>query len=481
MSAHVHERGFLATVVCACTLLTAVLAAGAVSSTNTPLDLDAAIQRALARNRQLALAALSVQQRELETQSSREAFALTAGPFGRVDRTDDGTAWRYGLRAARKTAWGTEIGAGPEVSRYPSYVDEDWRSAVVVDARQPLFRRFGPAYTLEPRNDAGDRLAAERRRLEQQRAGLIVELVDTFERVVRLERQVEADQRVLERLAQTRELTSLRERQGRASGVDVLRAEQQHGEGVSRLDTDREALYQSRRDLAELLGAPVDAEFRLVSPPLPEIAIPDAASAVATALSNRLDYAQTLQDYRSAQRKARLARRGLQPDVTLVARYEQFGDEQTFGRSTTLDESRWTLGVGGDVDVVRAREHTAVQSAALDVEAARATVRLREQTLARDVQQAVSAYRRARAELTNAGRTQRVGEARVDLAHRLFEAGRGDSFSVAEAEQGFVAAEISLLNARAEASVASYRLLQELGTLVECPESLKPRPMEEGL
>lgn len=459
-------------------LVTQALALPA-APTNAPLDLDGAIQQALGRNRQLALAALTVKQRELETQSSREAFATTVGPFGQVDRSDDGTAWRYGLRAARKTTWGTEVGIGPEVHRYPSYVDEDWRSAVVVDARQPLFQRFGPAYTLEPVNDAGDRLTAERRRLEQQRASLIVELVETFERVVRLERQVEADQRMLDRLAQTRELTSLRERQGKASGVDVLRAEQQHGEGVSRLDDDREALYQARRDLAELLGAPVDAEFRLVPPPLPEIEIPDAATAVRTALSNRLDYAQVLQDHRTAQRKMRLARRGLQPDVAVVARYEQYGDERTFGKSTTLDESQWTVGVAGDMDVVRAKEHTAVQSAALDVEAARATVRLREQTLARDVQQAVSAYRRARAELTNASRTHHVGEARVELAHRLFEAGRGDSFSVSDAEQGFVAAEIGLLNARAGASVAGYRLLQEMGTLVESPESLKPRPMEE--
>jgi outer membrane protein TolC len=478
MSVHAYWPGFLAAALYAGHLLAATLVR-ADSATNTPLDLDTAIQRALALNRQLALAGLSVRQRELDVQSSREAFGVTAGPFGRVDRSEDGTAWRYGLRAARKTSWGTEIGVGPVVDRFPSYVDEDWRSAVVVDARQPLFQRFGPAYTREPLNDAGDRLRAERRRLEQQRAALIVELVGTFERVVRLERQVEADRRVLERLAQTRELTSLRERQGRASGVDVLRAEQQHGEGVSRLDADREALYQARRDLAEVLGASADAEFRLAAPPLPEIEIPAAAAAVGLALSNRLDYAQVLQDYRTAQRKARLARRGLQPDVALVARYEQAGDATTLEKSATLDESRWTLGVAGDVDVVRAKERTAVQSAALDVEAARATVRLKEQTLARDVQQAVSAYRRARSELNNAGRTHGVGAARVELAHRLFEAGRGDSFSVADAEQGFVAAEISLLNARAEASVAGYRLLQEMGTLVESPASLKPQPIDE--
>ena len=453
---------------------------GAETAPGAPLTLDEAIRLALARNRQLALGGLSVRRRELDIAGASNAFSLSVGPFGSTAASSDGTVSQYGLRASRTTTWGTEIGIGPEVDRYPSFVDQAWRSAVVVDVRQPLFRRFGPAYNREPLNDAGDRLTAERRSLEQQRAGLIVELVTVFERVVRLEKQVDADRRVADRLAATLELTRLRERQGRVSGVDALRAEQQHGDGVTRLEADGESLYQVRRDLADLLGAAPETEFRLAPPLLPEIETPDTGMAVRMALSNRLDYAQVLQDRRTAERKARLARRGLQPDVTLVTRYEQFGNDRTLGTSASLNESRWSVGVAGDLDVIQAREHTAVQAATLDLEAAREMIGLKRQTIARDVQQAVSAYRRARADLVNAGRSFGVAEARVELAHRLFEAGRCDSFSVADAEQGFVAAEISLLNARADVSVAGYRLLQEMGMLVESPETLKPRAGEEG-
>jgi len=452
----------------------------AATATNTPLALDAAIQMALARNRQLALDEISVRRRQLDVAGAHDAFSLSVGPYGRVDGASEGTDWQYGLRASRTTTWGTEIGIGPQVDKYPSYIDEAWRSAVVVDVRQPLFRRFGPAYNLEPVNDAGDRLTAERRRLEEQRAALIVDLVTDFERTVRLEKQIEADRRVVDRLAATLELTRLRERQGRVSGVDSLRAEQQHGDAVTRLESDGESLYQARRDLADLLGAPPETEFGLVPPPLPEIETPETGAAVRMALSNRLDYAQVLHDVRTAERKVKLARRGLQPDVSLVTRYEQFGDDRTLGGSASLNDSRWSIGVAGDVDVIQAREHTAVQAAALDLEAARDTVGLKRQTIARDVQQAVSAYRRARVDLTNAGRSFGVAEARVELAHRLFEAGRGDSFSVADAEQGFVTAEISLLNARADVSVTGYHLLEEMGILVECPESLKPRPGDEA-
>lgn len=479
MSTGVRGLRVWAAALCAGHMLIAP-ACTAVAATNSPLTLDAAIQLALARNRQLALGGLSVRHRELDVTGASNAFSLSVGPFGSAAASSDGTISQYGLRATRTTTWGTEIGIGPEVDRYPSFIDQAWRSAVVVDVQQPLFRRFGPAYNREPLNDAGDRLTAERRSLEQQRASLIVELVTVFERVVRLDKQVQADGRVADRLAATLELTRLRERQGRVSGVDTLRAEQQHGDGVTRLEADGESLYQARRDLADLLGAAPETEFRLVPPPLPEIETPETVMAVRMALSNRLDYAQVLQDCRSAERKARLARRGLQPDVTLVTRYEQFGQDRTLGASASLDDSRWSVGVSGDLDMIQAREHTAVQAATLDLEAARETIGLRRQTIARDVQQAVSAYRRARADLTNAGRSFGVAQARVELAHRLFEVGRGDSFSVADAEQGFVGAEISLLNARADVSVAGYRLLQQIGVLVESPDTLKPRPGDEG-
>lgn len=450
------------------------LACSLMAATNAPLDLDTAIALALAHNRQLVVDGLSVRRQELAVTAARQAFSPQAGPFGSVSRADDGTTWRYGLRASRTTTWGTEIGIGPEVDRYPAYVDEAWRTAVAVDLTQPLFKRWGPAYTLEALNDAGDRLAAERRRVEQQRASLVVDMVATFERVVRLERQGEADRRTLERLEKTRELTRLRERQGRVSGVDALRADQQYAEAQSSAEANRETLYQAQCDLAELLGVPAGAPLDLAPPPLPAIDLPAAAAAVGLALSNRLDYAQALQDVETARRKVRVARRGLQPDLALVARYKQLGDDRTFADSTTLNNNEWSVGVSGDMDLVRARERTAVGAAELDVEAARETVRLREQVIARDVQQAVSAYRRSRTELTQAGRTYGVAEARVELAHRLFDAGRGDSFSVADAEQAFASAEMNLLHARADVSVAGYRLLQQMGTLVESPESLKP-------
>jgi outer membrane protein TolC len=52
--------------------------------------------------------------------------------------------------------------------------------------------------------------------------------------------------------------------------------------------------------------------------------------------------------------------------------------------------------------------------------------------------------------------------------------GRGDNFAVTDAEQQFQQAETAWLAAQTEATLAGYKLLRLLGTLIEHPDELKP-------
>ena len=53
---------------------------------------------------------------------------------------DSDTQWQYGMAARRKLPWGTEAGVGANVARYPSYIDEPWRSGVkeMLGERPPM-------------------------------------------------------------------------------------------------------------------------------------------------------------------------------------------------------------------------------------------------------------------------------------------------------------------------------------------------------
>lgn len=440
-----------------------------------PLGLAEAIQMALQHNARLAYGSLSVDRQRLGVTSARQEFAVELSPNGAVNRTDGDTDWRYGVRARKKFLWGTEIGLGADVTRYPTFVDEGWRSAVKVDVRQPLFRNFGRLVHEEGITTAGERLLAEERRWELQKADIIVDVVRSFETILRLQKQTECDKAILERTDKLRELTRIRERQGRVSQIDTLRIELLYGQAQSRQETHREELFSASRELTELLGFPPGESIRLATTPMLDLEVPPMEVAIETALSNRLDYAQLLDDHRTLIRQVKLAKRKLQPDIQVVAGNQQYDQADRFSDSLDLNNTLWTVGLAGQLDMRQHRDKTAIATSELDAEAGRSAIFIKRRTLAREIQQAVSAYRLARSEFAIAGRNYEAAQARTELAGRLFEMGRGDNFSVSDAEHAFIEAESTLLSTRARICVAGYTLLRLMGTLTAPPDSLKPR------
>lgn len=441
------------------------------------LDLTTALNKALAQNRTLAQRALALRGTELTLASARAEFGFSLRPDGGAERTQDEDRYRYGLILGKKFLPGTEIQAGPRIDWSDSETaGSNRRTSWRVDVRQPLFRTFGALVQGESIIQAQQRTRSARREYEQQKAELMLRVVEQFESLLRLERKIAAEEASLQRLEKLYRLTRARERQGRATRVDTLRVELRRGEALSRFETSRERLSSQRRDFAELLGESPDTVFMLEPPALLDIDMPAADEAVALALANRLDYAQALQDYVDTVRGERIARRGLLPDLALIARAETFEQSRDNERGEL-----WSVGIAGDTDLNQARERARLGQAVISRESARESIRIRELAITREVQQQITAYRRARDELAIAERNHRLAEQRTRLARRLFEIGRGDNFSVTDAEDALAQAEDRRLEARAEASIAGYRLLHALGTLLETPADLRPQPPEKPL
>ena len=115
-----------------------------------------------------------------------------------------------------------------------------------------------------------------------------------------------------------------------------------------------------------------------------------------------------------------------------------------------------------------ARADLQTDAAALRIEALQASI-------GKQVIEALSAYRRAKAEAGTAEKTHRLAWVREESARRLFERGRGDSFAATDAEDELKQAQTVWLAAQADVVASAYRLLRVTGTLVECPPALKPK------
>ena len=445
------------------------------------LTLEEALDAALKNNRDLKTLALSLQGRKLTLDAAHAAFRWRWSPDGRAEAGSEDGTFQYGLTAARRTELGTEASVSGRLRYENASGDTDpHRAVITARLEQPLLRRFGTLVNREPITSAESQVAAARREVELKRTDLVLSVVEAYEDLYRLQRQTELAGRTLERLRQFAALTRARERQGRASRSDTLRAEQKLGNAQIWVATSLETLASRRADFADLLGAASGAAWEVL--PAARLDVPASAvtEAEGVALSNRLDYAQIQQDCDDAARGLRIARRSLLPDLKVISSYEQYGAGDSPGSALRSDTDIWFVGLAVDGEFPRTAERIAADRAALGVDASGIRLDAVRAGIARQVRQELGACERLKQQVTLAERNHVVARGRVKLARRQFESGKGDSFFVANAEDELRDAEQQMLDAEAGASVSAYRVLRVLGTLIEAPPDLKPKPGREG-
>lgn len=436
------------------------------------LDLPQAINYALSQNKELVRTAFSIDSGQLHEADATTEFQPNISPDVMLSSSEDQTLLQYGPRISKKLSWGTTLSMGAgvvtDLTRGADY------GAVRFEIEQPIFRYFGTAINLEAVRLSSSGLKAARRKYESQKADLVLEVVKSYETLLRLKQQVRADQDSLKRNDALHRVTKAKEGFGKTNRVDTLRVELLVGQARLRLEADQEQLASSQRDFAELLAFPPDTEFELQSTPLIELQIPDPEAAVKIALKNRLDYAQVLNDYEDTLRSVNVAKRGLMPDVRMSASYDSFATIPTSVGDSSSDQQLWFLRLWIPTDFNLARERITIGQALVTQRTALQSIEMMERTIARQVLQQIQIYQRAQAEVKFAERNLALAEARAKLAKQLFALGRGDNFAVTDAEVAFLAAESALLSAQADAAVTSYQMTRTIGTIIEVPDALKP-------
>ncbi len=444
------------------------------------IDLTQAIERALLHNRSIALSAYSVDSSTISAEIAKTDFNLRLFPNSAVTVGEKNQALSAGIRAVKKLSWGTELALSTSVSK--NKMDDDaglYRGVVSVEINQPLFRNFGKLVNREPIEQANSMLMKGRRSFEMMKADVIVNIVETYTDLLRLSRLIVSDSQSLERMNKLYRLTKARERQGRATRVDSLRVDLQRGQAEVRQKNNREIHLSRMKDFAELLGSEPDIVFVIKPLPFIDDEIPASKQAVQIGLENRLDYAQVLDDYSDAQRGTLIAKRQTLPSLSLITRFEQFGEGERNSDASNLDDSVWFVGLSTDSDLLKTREHLASQQKMINEASAEQRVGLIALLISRQIQQELSRYRRVICEAEIAARNFDLANSRAKLARRLFDLGRGDNFSVTDSENAYLDAENRLLLAQSEISVNAFRIRRALGTLIETPKVMKPNVVKQ--
>ena len=458
----------------ACGAPCGVAAAGATNAPPSAWSLPAAIDYALAHNRAIEARRLGLESRQVGADAAADSFRWTLRPVGGAEARDDGRYLDAGLLATRTTEDGTVLSAGPRYQQSTlDNVPDVNEGRFAIEVRQPLLRRGGTLVNTEPLVRATREVQTARRDLELQRADIVLRVVELHEELFRLQRRLTNDTAAVTRMDAFLRLTRARDRQGRAARGDTLRAEIACGT-IHQQQADTAARLTARRaDLADLLGLPPTVPFDALPGPQFVVSAPDADEAAAVALSNRLDYAQILQDIDDARRGVRIARQTLLPDVEIASRYERQGQGDTVENGLSLNHNAWMVGVRLLSDFPPRAEQRALSQAEITERVSRLRADTVQSAIRCQVVQALDALHRSDGDLPLATTTLAAARQRLELMRRLYNSARATTFDVSDAETQWRDADERWLAARSSITVAAYRLLWTLGTLTDVPNNLK--------
>jgi outer membrane protein TolC len=441
-------------------ILLALLAPLALSSARAEadtnrLDLAQAIDQAVRYNFDQMRRRLAASIPALQVELEMADFEWQVRPFFGVESSEkEVTLSRLGASLDRRhSAGGLFQARGEWVGRAEG--DED--RFVDLSFDQPLFRRFGKTYAQRALESARFQARSAERSLESESAALILRVVDAFSGLVRQNDRVREEEEALVRAHELLRLLELRERQGRASRVEVMEMRMLHQETELRLRLARERGETLRLELAEWIGRVPEQMPALAEPAIPRLPERPLAHLQAMAWTNRVERHQALDAYEDARRRVRVEKRERYPDLRLLSRWRPVGSE---------DVGSWFVGVSGGrtldlktTDIRIRQEEQAARAALAEV----AAVELR---LNREVQAASSRCQAAAETLVLAEKQYALSLERLRLAGAYYRQGRADALQWRNAESSRVAAERDLADARAELLRGRYALLHAVGLLL---------------
>jgi outer membrane protein TolC len=430
------------------------------------LSLGEVVRRALLQGDRAALAQETVESAELSLSLARSAFRPKIvpnllGAFGNSDLANQ----TYRIDLNQRFVTGTRLRASLGALSSQNQLGSFYSSDATLELSQPLLRDFGGGSQRKQLEESRSR--AQQARLQHVLAEdqIALEVVAVYYRLVAQGRLVEVAEQGVERSRILVEASQAKQRVGRVSQLDVLRARRLLAAAEDELIAAQSSADDARDQLAFLMGEAVDFAFRvepvIPDPPLP----PSLEDAVALALQNR-------QELRLAQATLDLAERSLgfarnqrlpQLDLSLALTRRETGDSLLDSLGT--DGFRFASFFTVSTPLDQTPQDVQYGNALIERDRRARDLRSTRRRIVQEVRRQVRSNRALRQRLERA--EESVGFARLELevAELRYQRGYSDNLDLVDAQASVLNAESTLVSVRAEIAVADVALRATMGML----------------
>lgn len=435
------------------------------------LTLEQTINRALDANRGVLGAKDGVESARLSLVSAESEFELKFFPLaeaGFTDGTDEESEERFGagLSVQKKFSTGTLVTLEPTFQK----IGDPYQTRVDSSLSQPLLRGLDREFNLSRVHGAEFNTRSARRSLYVTRVDTVVSTVRAVYAVIRQRELMRVNEESVARLNRHAEAARVKEKFGLATPIDVYRAEIESKQSEDNLASAREAYKDAMDTLKVILAFPMEDEIDVSAPLEYRIVHMDEKEAMETAFRNRVRLKQAWDAVKEAERRSRVAKHNILPELDVVLSFAPFGSSTDFGAD--LDEYTWGVSLSSSTDISRTAERAAYDQSVLGVDATRRNLGLALDEVAREAKSALRALSEAEQRIEIQKEQIEKAENKLRLAQVKFKHGMANNFDLIEAEEQLRRAQTTMITVVIDYIVGGYSLRAALGTLLEQPAGL---------
>jgi outer membrane protein TolC len=198
----------------------------------------------------------------------------------------------------------------------------------------------------------------------------------------------------------------------------------------------------------------------------------DEEETVELAFQNRVELRQAWDGVKEAERRSRVAKHRILPELNVALSFSPSGSSDDFGDSLELNEYSWGVSLSSSTDVSRTAERAAYDQSMLTVNAAYRSMSLRRDEIAREARSALRGLNESEQRIEIQKEQIKNADGKLKLAQVKFKHGMANNFDLIEAEEQLRQAQTNMISVVIDYIVGSYSLRATMGTLLEQPTGL---------
>ncbi|MEZ4576898.1 MAG: TolC family protein [Desulfobacterales bacterium] len=255
---------------------------------------------------------------------------------------------------------------------------------------------------------------------------------------------------------------------GLAQPLDVYRAQIKEKDAEVSLTNSLENLQTAYNNLKSILSVAQNRPIEIADIPVasPETAL-DVNKIKDIAFQNSIEIKSALDSLNERKRAAKIAEHNLLPDLSVFVDYTRTGTDDGFNDDLLrLDEDTWRVYLTSSTDFSRTAEKNSYRQSLINVRSAELDLENKKDQLAKDVKNQIDFLEKTRERIAIIEKQINNAMGKLELSRIKFNNGMADNFDMIEAETELHRARLSLLSARINHIIGTYRLRKTIGTLI---------------